>query len=123
MRLLENPYVNAVLSQFEISDPSLEKSIGERTGTVDTLAPSGIDFVVTIDGGEMVVPNPVRRDKALGFVNVASTLLRMADLERMRADPWIDPREIEACRDSACRCEDSRADCQADYSTSDRSDS
>lgn len=94
MRILENAYVNSVLSQFETSDPALDKSIGERTGTIDLSVPSGIEYVVTIDGGEMVVPNPVRRDRAVGFVNVATTLLRMRDLEKMRSDLWIDPRDM-----------------------------
>jgi hypothetical protein len=93
MRLLQNPTITALITQFDATDPATDPASGERTGTVDLSLPSNITHVVTVDGGEVVVPNPIRREKAVGFINVCTTALQMSQLDRLREDPWLDPRD------------------------------
>jgi hypothetical protein len=93
MKLLQNPTISALITQFDAVDPGADPSAGECTGTVNMSEPHGITHVVSVDGGEVVVPNPVRREKAVGFVNVCTTMFSMATLDRLRNEPWMDPRE------------------------------
>lgn len=93
MRLLENPSITAMLTQFDSIEGDALPSSATLSGHVDLEQPCGLSHVVTVDGGEVVVPNPIRREKAVGFINVCTTLLRWSDLNRLREDPWIDPRD------------------------------
>jgi len=93
MKVLQNPTITALISQFDATDPQADPSAGECTGIVDLSQAHGITHVVTVDGGEVIVPNPIRREKAVGFVNVCTTMFAMTTLERLRIEPWLDPRE------------------------------
>src|SRR5689334_11099480 len=93
MKLLQNASVTALVTQFEATDPALDPPVGERTGNVDLRPAPAITHVVTTDGGEVIVPNPFRREKAVGFVNVATTVFSLAELETLQSDFWLDPRE------------------------------
>jgi hypothetical protein len=93
MKLLQNPTITSLITQFDATDPGTDPSSGECTGSVDLDEPHGITHVVTVDGGEVIVPNPVRREKAVGFVNVCTTMFSMATLDRLRNEPWMDPRD------------------------------
>jgi hypothetical protein len=93
MKLLQNATVTALVTQFEATDPNLDPPVGERTGTVDLSVDPAITHVVTTDGGEVVVPNPFRREKAVGFVNVATTVFSLEELATLRSEFWLDPRE------------------------------
>ena len=93
MKLLQNPTITALITQFDATDPGTDPAVGERTGTIDLAERHGITHVVTVDGGEVIVPNPVRREKAVGFVNVCTTMFSMATFDRLRDEPWMDPRE------------------------------
>lgn len=93
MRLLQNPTITSLITQFDATDPATDPVTGERTGTIRMDAGHGITHVVTVDGGEVIVPNPIRREKAVGFINVCTTMFSMATLDRLRDEPWLDPRE------------------------------
>jgi hypothetical protein len=93
MKLLQNPTISALITQFDATDPATDPISGECSGTVDLSRPHEITHVVTVDGGEVVVPNPIRREKAVGFVNVCTTMFSTATLDRLKNEPWIDPRD------------------------------
>lgn len=93
MRLLQNPTITSLITQFDATDPATDPIAAERTGVVALDVPHGITHVVTVDGGEVIVPNPIRREKAVGFINVCTTMFSMATLDRLRDEPWLDPRD------------------------------
>jgi len=93
MKVLQNPTINALITQFEATDPATDATVGDRTASIDLSLAHGISHVVTVDGGEVVVPNPIRREKAVGFVNVCTTMFSIATLDRLRDEPWMDPRD------------------------------
>lgn len=101
MKVLQNPTITALITQFDATDAAADPVRGARTGSVDLSQPHGITHVVTVDGGEVVVPNPIRREKAVGFVNVCTTMFPTAVLDRLKTDPWIDPREYAAILSNA----------------------
>lgn len=94
VKLIEHEHVARLVRQFERIDTAGENPIGDRTGTVDLSAPSGIRFIVTIDGGQAVIPNELRRDKRMGFIKVCAMLIRCEDIAKLRANPVNDPRDL-----------------------------
>lgn len=93
MKLMQNPTITSLITQFDATDPGADPVSGERTGNIDPTQPHGITHVVTVDGGEVIVPNPVRREKAVGFINICTTMFSTATLDRLRDEPWMDPRD------------------------------
>ena len=52
--------------------------------------------MITVDGGLAIVPNPVRRDKTVAFVQVGAMVIAIDDLRRIETDPMMDPRDLKA---------------------------
>ena len=94
MKLIQDPHIQRMLSEFESMSPTTGEPIGFKSGHVDIKKDNNINFVISIDGGEAVVPNEIRSEKRLAFISVCALLLRVRDIEEMRQNPIIDPREI-----------------------------
>jgi ribosomal protein L37E len=101
VRLVEHEHVARLVRQFERIDTAEDKPVGGRTGRVDLAVPSNIRFVVTVDGGQAVIPNEIRRDKRIAFVSVCAMLIRREDITHLRENPVIDPRELSRMFDSS----------------------
>lgn len=94
MELIQDQALIELLQSYH-SDETPKTSIEvAKSGSVDLTAPSKLERVVTVDGGFAVVPHPVRRDKALAFIQVGTNLLYMSDLVAMRENPMMDPRDV-----------------------------
>lgn len=94
VKLVEHEQVARLVRQFERIDTTGEKPVGECTGHLDMDASSKIRFVVTVDGGQAVVPNEIRRDKRVAFVSICAMLIRREDIRYLRDNPVVDPREM-----------------------------
>jgi len=94
MKMIDNALMRRVIEDFEDVSLSASGPLLTKTGSVDLSQESPIRRIVTVDGGQAVVPNPVRREKAMAFVQVAACMLRMDDLRYMREHPLMDPREV-----------------------------
>lgn len=101
LKLVGNELIRRVIEDFEDISPSSDGPKVSKTGSVDVSAESGIRRVITVDGGQAVVPNPARREKAMAFVQVAACLLRMDDLRYMREHPLMDPRDVNKVLEGA----------------------
>jgi hypothetical protein len=99
LKLVEHEQVARLVRQFERVDTAADEALGGYTGTIDLSHPSPIRFVVTVDGGQAVIPNEVRRDKRMAFIKVCAMLIRREDIAFLRRNPVIDPREIAAMFD------------------------
>lgn len=82
------------MRQFERTDTAADSPVGGLTGAVDVGAVSPVRFVVTVDGGQAVIPNEVRRDKRIAFIKVCAMLVRREDIRFLRQNPVIDPRDL-----------------------------
>lgn len=94
VKLVEHEHVARLVRQFERLDTTHETPLGGLSGSIDLKAASPIRFLVTVDGGQAVIPNEVRRDKRMAFIKVCAMLLRREDITFLRQNPVIDPREL-----------------------------
>jgi hypothetical protein len=94
IKMIDNALIKRVLEDFEDVSPSASGPTVTSTGSVDLSKESPIRHIITVDGGQAVVPNPVRREKAMAFVQVAACMLRMDDLRYMSEHPLMDPRDV-----------------------------
>ncbi len=95
LKMIDSPLIRRLIEEFEDVAPSSGGPEISKTGSVDLSGESGIRQVVTVDGGQIVVPNPSRREKSMAFVQVAASLLRMDHLRYMRENPLMDPRDFK----------------------------
>ena len=95
LKTVKSDLIKRVIEDFEDVSPSMGAPLVTKTGKIDLSKQSPIRLVVTVDGGQAVVPNPVRREKAMAFLQVAACMLRMDDLRYMREHPFMDPRDLK----------------------------
>jgi hypothetical protein len=95
MKMVTDPTLRQIIETFQADTPGSTGPLISKTGTVDLKNSSAINRIVTIDGGEAVVPNPIRREKCIAFVQVGACMLKMQHLRYMRDHPMMDPREIQ----------------------------
>ena len=95
LKMAKSDLIRRVIEDFEDVSPSVEAPLVTPTGNVDVSEGWRARLVITVDGGQAVVPNPVRREKTMAFVQVAACMLRMDDLRYMREHPFMDPREVK----------------------------
>jgi hypothetical protein len=93
LKLTNHPTIAALISTFEAPSKPPEAILPEKTGTVDLSGATRLTRIVTIDGGQAVVPNEYRREKRLAFIQVAACMLKIRDLRHMREHPMMDPRD------------------------------
>jgi hypothetical protein len=96
LKMIDSTLIRRVIEDFEDVTPSSSGPRVTKTGSVDLSVESEIRWVVTVDGGQAVVPNPARREKTMAFVQVAACLLRMDHLSYMREHPLMDPRDVKS---------------------------
>lgn len=101
LKLINNDLVRRIVEDFEDPAPSAGGPEVTKSGTVDLQEESAIERIITVDGGQAVVPNPVRRQKTLAFLQVAACMLSMSDLRYMREHPLMDPRKLRHMIDDA----------------------
>lgn len=94
MKVIEHEHVRRLLRQFQTVTPDGDAPLGKCDGRVDLDSDSSIKYIITIDGGQAIIPNEVRRDKRVAYISVCAMLVRREDIERLRADPIIDPRDL-----------------------------
>jgi hypothetical protein len=94
LKIVGNQTIRRVIESFEAFEPAGPSLIAQNVHHMDLTIPCEIRHVVTIDGGQTLVPNQLRREKTVAFIQVAACLLKLADLELMRRDPMMDPRDV-----------------------------
>lgn len=94
IKMIQDPHLQRMLAEFESSGPTSGDPIGERSGHIDLTQPSSIQYVIAVDGGEAIIPNQIRSEKRVGLISVAALLLRMSDIEEMKNNPILDPRDL-----------------------------
>lgn len=95
LTMVSDPTIQQIMETFQADSSGTTASLITKTGTIDLSKKTRINRIVTIDGGQAIVPNPIRREKCLAFVQVGACMLKMEDLRYMRDHPMMDPREIQ----------------------------
>lgn len=94
MKMVSDPTIQQIVETFHADTEGSTAALITKTGTLEVEPPKRIKRIVTIDGGQAVVPNPIRREKCMAFVQVGACMLKMDDLQYMREHPMMDPREV-----------------------------
>jgi hypothetical protein len=94
LKLVQDPMVQRMIEAFEDFRPQSLPAVSP-TATVDLTIQSPITQVITVDGGHQVVPNRLRPERQIGFVQVASQLLRIETIDFLRSNPMLDPRRTQ----------------------------
>jgi len=95
IKLIQDPMVQKLIESFENHRPSADKEFPEPSGVVDLTAPPQITQVVTVDGGHQAVPNLVRPERQIGFVQVAVQLVKLETIDYLAQHPMADPRDVQ----------------------------
>ncbi|MEE9296124.1 MAG: hypothetical protein V3W34_14355 [Phycisphaerae bacterium] len=83
-----------MIEAFEDWSPPADGSIPGPTGRIALEGDCPIQQVITVDGGHQAVPNIARPERQVGFVQVAAQMIKIEDIEHLRAHPMADPREV-----------------------------
>ena len=84
LKLMTHPLITNLITQFDEPELPPISCYPVKSGQIDLSENSRLERVVTIDGGQAIVPNKYRPENQLGFIQVAACMLRMKDLDYMR---------------------------------------
>jgi hypothetical protein len=91
MKLIGNPSVQRIISAFENIEANMEVVEGLSLRHAELDQP--LEQIFTVDGSSVPVPNLQRAEQQLGFIQIAAQLFKLATLQRLSAEPMMDPRE------------------------------
>lgn len=94
MEIIKDDSIIELLQSFRSEELPPPPIVPQNTGSIPLKNESPIKYIVTVDGGLSIIPNPIRRDKAIAFIQVGTCFLKFDDIDRMKKDPMLDPREV-----------------------------
>ena len=94
IRLIEDPMIQGLIEAFENHQSPSAEFAEQPTGQIGIDGECAIDQVVTVDGGHQTVPNVVRPNRQVGFIQVASQLIKTDTIEYLRQHSMADPRRV-----------------------------
>lgn len=95
IKLIQDPMIQKLIESFEdCSAPALDQSKASPTGNINLDEECQIKQVITVDGGHQAVPNVVRPERQVGFIQIAAQLLKMETIEFLNSNPMADPRDV-----------------------------
>ncbi len=94
IKLIENPTIRAMLESFESIAPGDPKDFPPASGNLDLSIDGGIQQVIVVDGGHQIVPNKIRPERQIGFIQVAAMMLKLKDIQELIQKPLTDPRDV-----------------------------
>lgn len=94
LKLIQNQNLQELIKSFESISENDLKTLPEKTGNLNFDRESKIKRIITVDGGQAVVPNPIKRQKSIAYIQVVASSLLLKDLEYMKEHPFMDPRDV-----------------------------
>lgn len=95
IKLIQDPMIQSMVEVFEDSGPVSDGTYPGRTGSIDLSEKCKIDQVITVDGGHQAVPNIIRPERQVGFVQIAAQMVKMETINYLRQNPMADPRDVQ----------------------------
>jgi hypothetical protein len=95
IKLIQDPMVQRLIESFEDHRPLPDQDLPAPSHRVALDVPATITQVITVDGGHQTVPNRVRPERQVGFVQVALQLLKLEDIDYLAEHPMTDPRDVQ----------------------------
>lgn len=94
IKLIQDPMIQRMIESFQDHRPAAPSVILAPTGRVDQEGDCPIQQVITVDGGHQAVPNVARPERQVGFIQIASQMVKMETIEQLRDHPMTDPRRV-----------------------------
>ncbi|WP_170327945.1 hypothetical protein [Ruegeria arenilitoris] len=94
MEVINNPAIANILQNLKVDSAPKKPNAATPALNVDFSIPTKIEQVLTVDAGLQTVPNPIRREKAMSFINPGVSILSLDDLKKIANDPMMDPRDM-----------------------------
>jgi hypothetical protein len=95
VKLIQDPMIQGMVEAFEDSRAPSPGTYPNPTGRINLGGECPIDQVITVDGGHQAVPNIVRPERQVGFVQVVVQMVKMGTVDYLRQNPMADPREVQ----------------------------
>jgi len=95
IKLIEDPMVQRLIESFEDQRPLPDAALPPISGTTDLSSDRSIAQVITVDGGHQTVPNIVRPERQVGFIQVALQMIKLETIEYLSTRPMADPRDVQ----------------------------
>ena len=96
VRLIQDPMIQSLIEAFEDHQTPIDESVQQPTGQIDIDGECPIKQIITVDGGHQAVPNKIRPERQVGFIQVASQLIKTDTIEYLREHSMADPRHVRA---------------------------
>jgi hypothetical protein len=103
LKLVGNQTIRKLIESFETVEATGPSVIAETIEEIDLTITPNVRHVVTVDGGQALVPNPIRRERTVAFIQVAACLLKVVDLEKIRSDPMMTALGARSTASRECR--------------------
>ena len=94
VRLIQDPMIQRLIEAFEDYQTPTDELVQQPTGQIDIDGECPIEQVITVDGGHQPVPNIIRPERQVGFIQVASQLLKTETFEYLKEHSMADPRQV-----------------------------
>ena len=94
VRLIKDSMIQSLIEAFEDHQTPTDEVIHQPTGQINIDGECPIEQVITIDGGHQAVPNIVRPERQVGFIQIASQLIKIETIENLREHSMTDPRQV-----------------------------
>jgi len=94
IKLIQDPMIQRMIEAFEDCGPAAQGLFPTPTGRIDLDGDCPIEQVITVDGGEQVVPNIARPERQIGFVQVVAQMIKMETINYLFTHRMTDPREV-----------------------------
>jgi len=95
IKLIQDPMIQRMVEAFEDARPPTAGTYPPPTGRVRLDVECPLDQVITVDGGHQAVPNVVRPERQVGFVQVAVQMVKIETIDYLQQNPMADPREVQ----------------------------
>ncbi len=95
IKLIQDPMVQRLIESFEDHRPLPDATLPPISGNTDLKCDRTIAQVITVDGGHQTVPNIVRPERQVGFVQVALQMIKLETIEYLSTHPMADPRDVQ----------------------------
>ena len=95
IKLIQDPMVQRLIESFEDHRPLPDAALPPISGNTDLKCDRTIAQVITVDGGHQTVPNIVRPERQVGFVQVALQMIKLETIEYLSTHPMADPRDVQ----------------------------
>lgn len=94
VKLIQDQLIQNMIESFEDIQELQDSELPAKSGSFDLNEDCPLKQVITVDGGHQAVPNAIRPERQVGFIQVAAQMIKLETIEYFKRLPMLDPREV-----------------------------